>query len=368
MKTYSRPNGLTIFGIYTMYEPLRVFMTASAIIELIAAIVWGRFFYFLIFDSGSGHIQSLILGAVLFNAAMVLAALGVIGDLLSGQRITLQRIFERVRRVELELGVPPSHYEPGAAKEQEPTTGPRRRAGPRGRDDPGRMGEARGGESRVSRHEGREPAVRRRRVRAGRGDRGARARARPGAHRRRDGARRVRPPARVGAARAAVARAEHGPRRVPSRPGQHAGSREPLVQAGVRPAAVAAWGGRRSAFPLPVDHAGDPGRVRGAVPRDRARVQGQDRRRRLRRLDGAVLGARRGRRRLRGELLRARLAGGALALRALWRARAAGVLLAVPVRARCGAGGRVGAGRRRTRHRGRPARVADGRAMGAAGA
>ena len=51
---------------------------------------------------------------MLFNAAMVLAALGVLGDLLSSQRITLQRIFERVRRVELELGVPPSHYEPGA--------------------------------------------------------------------------------------------------------------------------------------------------------------------------------------------------------------------------------------------------------------
>jgi hypothetical protein len=63
---------------------------------------------------------------VLFNAAMVLAALGVLGDLLSGQRITLQRIFERIRRVELELGVPPSHYEPGAhATGQEPTTGAR---------------------------------------------------------------------------------------------------------------------------------------------------------------------------------------------------------------------------------------------------
>ena len=51
---------------------------------------------------------------MLFNAAMLLAALGVIGDLLSGQRIMLQRMFERVRRIELELGVPPSHYEPGA--------------------------------------------------------------------------------------------------------------------------------------------------------------------------------------------------------------------------------------------------------------
>jgi hypothetical protein len=69
-------------------------------------------------------VQSLILGAVLFNAAVVLAALGVIGDLLSGQRIMMQRIFERVRRIELELEVPPSHYEPGAVPTgQPPTTG-----------------------------------------------------------------------------------------------------------------------------------------------------------------------------------------------------------------------------------------------------
>jgi hypothetical protein len=65
---------------------------------------------------------------------MVLAALGVLGDLLSGQRITLQRIFERIRRVELELGVPPSHYEPGARSTgQEPTTGAR--SGGRGKTE-----------------------------------------------------------------------------------------------------------------------------------------------------------------------------------------------------------------------------------------
>ena len=58
--------------------------------------------------------QSLIFGAVLFNAAVVLVALGIIGDLLYGQRMMSQRIFERVRRIELQLDVPPSHYEPGA--------------------------------------------------------------------------------------------------------------------------------------------------------------------------------------------------------------------------------------------------------------
>ena len=125
MWTYIRRNGISIFRIYSLYEPLKVFMTAAAIVGLASVIVWARFLYFWIDGDGAGHVQSLILGAVLFNAATVLAALGVLGDLLAGQRITLQRIFERVRRVELELGVPPSHYEPGARKGggQEPTTG-----------------------------------------------------------------------------------------------------------------------------------------------------------------------------------------------------------------------------------------------------
>ena len=114
MWTYIRRNGISIFRIYTLYEPLRVFMSAAALVGLAAVVVWVRFLIAFIGGEGSGHVQSLILGAVLFNAAMLLAALGVIGDLLSGQRIMLQRIFERVRRVELELGVKPSHYEPGA--------------------------------------------------------------------------------------------------------------------------------------------------------------------------------------------------------------------------------------------------------------
>ncbi len=124
MWTYIRRNGISIFRIYALYEPLRVFMTAALVVGLAALGVWGRFFYFWVTGDGAGHVQSLILGAVLFNAAMVLAALGVLGDLISGQRITLQRIFERVRRIELELEVPPSHYEPGTpATGREPTTG-----------------------------------------------------------------------------------------------------------------------------------------------------------------------------------------------------------------------------------------------------
>ncbi|MEA2142247.1 MAG: hypothetical protein QOI64_677 [Solirubrobacteraceae bacterium] len=126
MSSYVRRNGVSIFRIYAMYEPLRVFMTAAVIVAVLALAAWSRFIIAMITGDGGGHIQSLILGAVLFNAAVVLAALGVLGDLLSGQRIMLQRVFERVRRIELELGVEPSHYEPGSpASGHEPTTGAR---------------------------------------------------------------------------------------------------------------------------------------------------------------------------------------------------------------------------------------------------
>jgi glycosyltransferase involved in cell wall biosynthesis len=124
MWSYVRRNAVSIFRIYSQYEPLRIFMSFAAVIGLLALIVWGRWAYFAIFEGDSaGHVQSLILGAVLFNAAMVLAALGVIGDLLAAQRTMLQRTFERVRRIELQLGVEPSHYEPGATSSRAATTG-----------------------------------------------------------------------------------------------------------------------------------------------------------------------------------------------------------------------------------------------------
>jgi hypothetical protein len=53
---------------------------------------------------------------VLFIAAVQVFALGVIADLISSHRIVSQRTLERVRRVELELGVEPSHYAHGPGR------------------------------------------------------------------------------------------------------------------------------------------------------------------------------------------------------------------------------------------------------------
>jgi glycosyltransferase involved in cell wall biosynthesis len=115
MGAYVRRNALSIFRVYAQYEPLRVFWSLATLIGLISIGVWIRFAVSYAEGNGKGHVQSLILGAVLFIAAVVLWALGVIGDLLAAQRAMTQKTFERVRRIELEMGVAPSHYEPGAS-------------------------------------------------------------------------------------------------------------------------------------------------------------------------------------------------------------------------------------------------------------
>jgi glycosyltransferase involved in cell wall biosynthesis len=115
--SYVRRNALSIFRTYSQYQPLKVFWSGALVMGLAALALFVRFLVIFI-DSphaaARGHIQSLIAGAVLFIGAMLLGSLGVIGDLLDAQRTISQRTFERVRRIELQLGIEPSHYERGA--------------------------------------------------------------------------------------------------------------------------------------------------------------------------------------------------------------------------------------------------------------
>ncbi|HMG40608.1 MAG TPA: glycosyltransferase family 2 protein [Acidimicrobiales bacterium] len=111
MWTYIRRNVGAIFRIYTGYEPLRVFSTLAAALALFAVAAWVPFLYdWLRYGDRAGHLQSLVLGGVLFMAALQVFALGVIADAISASRTVTQRTLERVRRIELQLGVPPSHY------------------------------------------------------------------------------------------------------------------------------------------------------------------------------------------------------------------------------------------------------------------
>ena len=114
MWTYIRRNMLAIFRIYTSWEPLFVFTALAAFLLVAALAAWSPFLWDWIVNSDrGGHLQSIILGGVLFMAAVQVFVLGVLADLVAAHRTISQRTLERVRRIELEIGVGPSHYEPG---------------------------------------------------------------------------------------------------------------------------------------------------------------------------------------------------------------------------------------------------------------
>jgi glycosyltransferase involved in cell wall biosynthesis len=133
---YVRRNAVAVFRAYVLYEPLRVFTIVAGVLALAALAAWTPFLLdWIINGDRTGHIQSLILGAVLALSAVQMFGLGVVGDAIAGQRVIAQRTFERVRRLELEAGIGPSHYERSAeARDVTPAGGQGRFEPADGRD------------------------------------------------------------------------------------------------------------------------------------------------------------------------------------------------------------------------------------------
>jgi hypothetical protein len=116
MGSYVRRNMLAVFRIYTGYEPLRVFTALALVLAAGSALAWAPFLWdWVVHGDRSGHLQSIVLGGVLLVASVQVFALGVLADLIASHRVVTQRTLERVRRIELEVGVAPSHYEPGGS-------------------------------------------------------------------------------------------------------------------------------------------------------------------------------------------------------------------------------------------------------------
>jgi glycosyltransferase involved in cell wall biosynthesis len=121
MSAYVRRNAAALFRIYAGYEPLFVFSVLAAVVFGAAVIAWLPFLVdWVVNGRRDGHVQSILLGGVLFVAAIQLFALGVIADLIGAHRTVSQRTLERVRRLELKLGVEPSHYLPAPQPSADP--------------------------------------------------------------------------------------------------------------------------------------------------------------------------------------------------------------------------------------------------------
>jgi glycosyltransferase involved in cell wall biosynthesis len=91
----------TILRIYTMYEPLKMFVTIGGGVFAIGFLISLRFLYFYFTGNGAGHIQSLILAAVCLIVGFQVMVLGLIADLTGNNRRLIEDVLYRVRRQEL---------------------------------------------------------------------------------------------------------------------------------------------------------------------------------------------------------------------------------------------------------------------------
>ncbi len=98
---YLKRSVLTIFRIYTMYEPLKTFLRIGGIIFGTGFIISFRFLYFFIIGYGGGHIQSLILSAVLMMIGFQVIMIGLVADLIGGTRRLIEDTLYRVKKIEL---------------------------------------------------------------------------------------------------------------------------------------------------------------------------------------------------------------------------------------------------------------------------
>ncbi len=113
--SYIKTNAGTITRVFAAYRPMRFFGAISAFMLLGALICFQPFLWDWILNGDrSGHVQSIILGSILVAAAVQVAVLAVVADLIASHRAVSQQTLERVRRLELETGVPPSKYSTGA--------------------------------------------------------------------------------------------------------------------------------------------------------------------------------------------------------------------------------------------------------------
>ena len=94
---------------YAMHNPLRIFAWLSVPFFVLGIGLGVRFLVYFIADPGySGHVQSLILSAISLIVGVQIVLFGVLGDLVRTNRMLLQDIVVRVRRIELGEAETPS--------------------------------------------------------------------------------------------------------------------------------------------------------------------------------------------------------------------------------------------------------------------
>jgi glycosyltransferase involved in cell wall biosynthesis len=92
----------TMVRMYTMYEPLRVFVYIGGLCILAGLVPSIRFLFYFLMGQGAGHIQSLIFAAVLFIVGFQILVLGLVADVISFNRRLIEETLFRIRRIEFD--------------------------------------------------------------------------------------------------------------------------------------------------------------------------------------------------------------------------------------------------------------------------
>ena len=91
----------TTIRMFIVYRPFRFFITIAGMLAFLGVIIALRFLYYFIFGNGNGHIQSLILVAILLISAVQMTIIAIIGDLLSINRKIMEDVQTRLKNFEL---------------------------------------------------------------------------------------------------------------------------------------------------------------------------------------------------------------------------------------------------------------------------
>lgn len=105
MWQYIRTSTVAIVRAYTLYKPLKVFTILGVVLIVLGFIPGLRFLYLYSIGQTTGHVQSLILTAILLIMGFQSLLMGVISDLVASNRKLLEETLVRVRRLEIEQEV-----------------------------------------------------------------------------------------------------------------------------------------------------------------------------------------------------------------------------------------------------------------------
>lgn len=100
MTSYIKKSVFTIGHVFLMYKPLQFFVTIGIVIFLCGAAVGVRFLNFYFHGVGSGHIQSLILAAVLLLMGFQTVIMGLLADVIASNRKIMEDVQYHVRKMD----------------------------------------------------------------------------------------------------------------------------------------------------------------------------------------------------------------------------------------------------------------------------